>query len=137
MGRVVVHLHGKPSDRNMAMLVEEYSQRLKSRVRLEIHNVKLGTGEYLSSLPESTILLDEGGEKPTSTEFAERFAEWTISQEDTHLAIGPADGFPKVHEHKTISLSAMTMPHELAAVVLMEQLYRAYEIGRGSAYHRA
>jgi len=136
MGRVVVHLHGKPSDRNMAMLVEEYSQRLKSRVRLEIHSVKLGAGEYLSSLPESTILLDEGGEEFSSTEFAKCFAKWTISQEDTHLAIGPADGFSKDHEHNSISLSAMTMPHELAAVVLMEQLYRAYEIGRGSAYHR-
>ena len=137
MGRVVVHLHGKPSDRNMAMLVEEYSQRLKSRVRLEIHSVKLVASEYLSSLPDSTILLDEGGEEFTSTEFAERFAEWTISQEDTHLAIGPADGFPKNNGYKSISLSTMTMPHELAAVVLMEQLYRSYEIGRGSAYHRA
>jgi 23S rRNA (pseudouridine1915-N3)-methyltransferase len=81
--------------------------------------------------------LDEGGEEFTSTEFAERFAEWTISQEDTHLAIGPADGFPKNNGYKSISLSTMTMPHELAAVVLMEQLYRSYEIGRGSAYHRA
>jgi len=121
----------------MAMLVEEYSQRLKSRVRLEIHSVKLVAREYLSSLPDSTILLDEGGEEFTSTEFAERFAEWTISQEDTHLAIGPADGFPKNNGYKSISLSTMTMPHELAAVVLMEQLYRSYEIGRGSAYHRA
>ena len=121
----------------MAMLVEEYSQRLKSRVRLEFHSVKLVASEYLSSLPDSTILLDEGGEEFTSTEFAERFAEWTISQEDTHLAIGPADGFPKNNGYKSISLSTMTMPHELAAVVLMEQLYRSYEIGRGSAYHRA
>ena len=137
MGRVVVHLHGKPSDRNMAMLIEEYSQRLKSKVRLEIHSVKLGVGEYLSNLPDSTILLDEGGDNLTSKEFAERFAEWTISREDTHLAIGPADGFPTGNGHKLISLSAMTMPHELAAVVLMEQLYRSHEIGRGSAYHRA
>ena len=136
MGRIIVHLHGKPSDKKMSGLIDEYSQRLKSKVRIEIHSVKLSNDEYLSKLPESAILLDEGGKMMSSLEFSERFMKWGIATEDTHLAIGPADGFPKGHGRQSISLSPMTFPHELATVLLIEQLYRSYEISRGSAYHR-
>ena len=136
MGRVVVHLHGKPSEKNMAKLIEDYSNRLKSKVRLEISKSKMTQQEYFETLPNGTIILDESGESLSSIEFADRFNSWILSSEDTHLAIGPADGFPKGNSHLSISLSMFTMPHELAAVVLMEQLYRANEIQRGSAYHR-
>ena len=136
MGRVVVHLHAKPSEKNMAKLIEDYSNRLKSKVRLEISKSKMTQQEYFETLPNGTILLDESGESLSSIEFADRFNSWILSSEDTHLAIGPADGFPKGNRHLSISLSMFTMPHELAAVVLMEQLYRANEIQRGSVYHR-
>ena len=136
MGRVVVHLHGKPSEKNMAKLIEDYSNRLKSKVRLEISKSKISQQEYFETLPSGTILLDESGESLSSIEFADRFNSWILSSEDTHLPIGPADGFPKENSHRSISLSMFTMPHELAAVVLMEQLYRANEIQRGSVYHR-
>lgn len=136
MGRVIVHLHGKASDSKMNSLIEDYSARLKSKVRLEIHNSKLSRQDYMAKLPEGAILLDEGGEMMTSMDFSKIFDEWTISSDDVHLAIGPADGFPKGHAFPCISLSMMTFPHELAAVVLMEQLYRANEISRGSSYHK-
>ena len=136
MGRIIVHLHGRASDSKMNSLIEDYSARLKSKVRLEIHNSKLSSQDYLSKLPSDAILLDEGGEMMTSVAFSKRFDEWTISSDDVHLAIGPADGFAKGHGYSCISLSMMTFPHELAAVVLMEQLYRANEISRGSSYHK-
>ena len=117
-------------------LIEDYSSRLKSKVRIENHNQKLSAEEYLSKLPQSVILLDEGGEMMTSIEFSKKFDDWTISSEDIHLAIGPAEGFPKGHGYTSISMSKMTFPHELAAVLLMEQLYRANEISRGSSYHK-
>ena len=136
MGRIIVHLHGRPSDKKMAGLIEDYSNRLKSKVRLEIHNSKLSNAEYYSRLPDNSILLDEGGRMLTSVELSKEFDDWSISSDDTHLAIGPADGFPKGHGRESLSLSVMTLPHELAAVILMEQLYRSFEISRGSAYHR-
>ena len=136
MGRVVVHLHGSPSDRNISSLIENFSDRLKSKVRIKIHKAKLSSSEYLDALPVDAILLDENGEKLSSIEFAKRFSEWGLSSDETHLAIGPVDGFPKNHQKSSLSLSQMTFPHELAAVVLLEQLYRAFEIKRGSAYHR-
>ena len=136
MGRIIVHLHGTPSNPRMSSLVEDYAARMKSKIRIEIHNSKLSSVDYLSKLPSAAILLDEVGEEMSSMEFAKRFEKWTISTEDTHLAIGPADGFPKNHRHTSISLSKMTFPHELAAVLLVEQLYRANEISRGSSYHK-
>lgn len=98
--------------------------------------MKLNPSEYLGALPIDVILLDESGEILSSVEFAKRFSAWGLSREDTHLAIGPAGGFPKDHNKLSISLSQMTLPHELAAAVLLEQLYRAFEIERGSGYHR-
>ena len=136
MGRIIVHLHGRASDSKMNSLIEDYSARLKSKVRLEIHSSKLSSQDYMTKLPEGAILLDEGGEMMTSVNFSKRFDQWTISSDDVHLAIGPANGFPKGHSYPCISLSMMTFPHELATVVLMEQLYRANEISRGSSYHK-
>ena len=64
--------------------------------------------------------------------------KWKLSNKSTHLAIGPVDGFTEAFtsKHSTISLGPLTMTYEMAAVVLLEQLYRASEIERGSAYHR-
>ena len=137
MGRVIVHLHGSPSNAKMNGLIEDYSSRVKSKVKIEVHHSKLSADDYLAKLPNDAILLDEGGEQMTSLEFSKTFENWVISTDDVHLAIGPADGFPKGHGKQTISLSNMTFPHELAAVLLMEQLYRANEISRGSSYHKS
>ncbi len=120
----------------MADLIEDYSKRLKSNLRIEYHSSKLSDSEYVSKLPANTILLDEGGDLINSIEFSERFRKWQLSSEDINLAIGPANGFPKELPNQRISLSKMTFPHELATVVLVEQIYRASEILRGTPYHR-
>lgn len=136
MARLVLNLHGKTSDARMADLIEDYSKRLKSNLRIEYHSSKLSDLEYVSKLPTNTILLDEGGDLINSIEFSERFRKWQLSSEEINLAIGPANGFPKELTNQRISLSKMTLPHELATVVLVEQIYRASEILRGTPYHR-
>ena len=85
MGRIIVHLHGRASDSKMNSLIEDYSARLKSKVRIEIHNSKLSGQEYLTKLPSNAILLDEGGEMMTSVDFSKRFDEWTISSDDVQF----------------------------------------------------
>tara|TARA_B100000161_G_scaffold16468_1_gene10050 strand:- start:341 stop:754 length:414 start_codon:yes stop_codon:yes gene_type:complete len=136
MGRVIVHLHGNPSNAKLGSLLEDYSSRMRSKVKIETHNSKLSPEEYLAKLPSTVIVLDERGKEMTSVEFSKQFEDWVMSTDDIHLGIGPAVGFPRNHGKQSISLSKMTLPHEFAAVLLVEQLYRANEISRGTSYHK-
>ena len=132
MARVTVHLHGVPKEKANRELIEMYSKRIASRgIRIEYHSDKLTAEAYTNTLQKRKgiiIYLDEGGETLDSLEFSNRVQEWKIAGDETHLAIGPT--------HR-LSLSKMTYPHELASVLLVEQLYRATEILRGTAYHKA
>lgn len=86
------------------------------------------------------VLLDEGGRQMDS----EAFAGWLGRQRDEGkqlviFALGPADGWSEASKKRAgllLSLSAMTMAHELARVVICEQLYRALTILAGHPYHR-
>ena len=144
MARVTVHLHGVPKEKANRELIEMYSKRIASRgIRIEYHSDKLTAEAYTNTLQKRKgiiIYLDEGGETLDSLEFSNRVQEWKIAGDETHLAIGPAQGWPSTNmptpTHR-LSLSKMTYPHELASVLLVEQLYRATEILRGTAYHKA
>jgi len=75
----------------------------------------------------------------TSKEMADWLKSAIIDSNTTNIAVGPHDGFSKELKKSAsqiISLSQLTLTHEMAAALLMEQLYRASEINRGSAYHR-
>lgn len=144
MARITVHLHGKPKEKANRELIQMYSQRLITRgIRLEFHSDKLSLDAYVDLLQKKngTILyMDEGGEMLDSIQFSKSVHEWNMAGEETHLAIGPAQGWQSSEIPKNalrLSLSKMTFPHELASVLLVEQLYRATEILRGSAYHKA
>jgi len=144
MARVTVHLHGVPKEKANRELIEMYSKRISSRgIRIEYHSDKMGVEAYTNYLGKrkgTVIYLDEGGEMLDSLEFSSRVQEWNIAGDETHLAIGPAQGWPIASiptNAQRLSLSKMTYPHELASVLLVEQLYRATEILRGSAYHKA
>ena len=84
------------------------------------------------------VCLDEHGETMTSPQFA-RFLQQTIDAARTPcFIIGGAyglDGSVKERAAKLLSLGPMTFPHELARVLLLEQLYRADSILRGRPYH--
>lgn len=144
MGRITVHLHGKTKDKASAMLIEMYGKRLEQRsIRCVMHSGKLTPQSYVTQLLAMSgelVLLDEGGILESSIQFSKRVEQWGLSTGDVHLAIGPAEGWPKddtVTGLSRLSLSPMTFPHELASVMLVEQLYRATEISCGSGYHKA
>ena len=143
MGRIVVHLHGTAKDTSHRASISDYSARLRGEgVRVTEHSVKSNAKDYLEEVGrsagnDSVILLQESGEMHDSETFASVVGRWRLSREETHLVVGPADGFGDVGaDRKAISLGPLTMQHELAAVVLLEQLYRATTILSGGPYHR-
>ncbi len=89
--------------------------------------------------PAYAILLDSRGEMYTSEEFAAQLG--TLRDAGTQrvvLAIGPADGWStpaRVRANRLFSLGRITLPHQLARVVLAEQVYRALTILAGHPYH--
>ena len=90
-------------------------------------------------VPGKLILLDARGRAMSS----EQLAAWIGQERDTgtqhlHFAIGPADGWAKESRESAdllLSFGPMTFPHELARVMLAEQLYRAFTILAGHPYH--
>jgi 23S rRNA (pseudouridine1915-N3)-methyltransferase len=85
------------------------------------------------------VLLDSRGKRFSS----EEFAEFLGNHQDRNplpllFAVGPASGFAAETRQKAkllVSLGKMTLPHELARVVLLEQIYRAFTILKGHPYH--
>ncbi len=142
MGRVIVHLDSMPKDRDIAAIVSGYQNRVRPRGISVQFSEATDSNKYeseLSNLSGRLVLLDQGGTKMSSEEMANWLKTAILEGQTTNLAVGPHDGFSKELKRsafQTISLSQLTLTHEMAAVLLMEQLYRATEINRGSSYHR-
>ena len=144
MGRVFVHLHGKAKDSSFRVAISDYANRLTSDgVQIVEHRNRTEPGSYLDDIikkagNDKVILLQEKGENLDSIGYSEKMKEWRISTNSVHLVVGPPGGFgPYGGDLKSLSLGKITLPHELAAVVLLEQLYRACTIIKGLPYHRA
>jgi 23S rRNA (pseudouridine1915-N3)-methyltransferase len=87
---------------------------------------------------EQLVVLSEEAQSLNSRALAERLAQ--LGSGRLALVIGGADGIDPVLKARAawcLSLSAMTFPHELARLLLLEQLYRARSILEGGPYHRA
>ncbi len=99
---------------------------------------KFGKGPK-SGTKSHLILMDSRGKQFTSEQFAKFLGDY-IDRNPLPLvfAIGGPDGFSanaKSSAHSMVSLGNMTLPHELARVVLLEQVYRAFTILKGHPYH--
>ena len=126
--------------------IEEYAARLKPFVQVRFEYLK-GSSTPIESaalLERSRamfrVVLDERGAEVSSRAFASHITEWeSHSKRDFALLIGGADGHSeelRAAAGWTWSLSQLTLQHELALVVALEQLYRAYTIKSGMPYHR-
>jgi 23S rRNA (pseudouridine1915-N3)-methyltransferase len=84
------------------------------------------------------VLLDSGGKQLSSEDLAQFLERERLNAVPLLFAIGGSNGFSEEARHfatATISLGKMTLPHELARVVLLEQLYRAFTIVSNHPYH--
>ncbi|MDH3715627.1 MAG: 23S rRNA (pseudouridine(1915)-N(3))-methyltransferase RlmH [Gammaproteobacteria bacterium] len=94
----------------------------------------------LKAVPRSALLvaLAIEGDSWSTEQLAGRFDQWRSSERDVAFLIGGADGLsPRCREaaRHSWSLSALTLPHALARVVVAEQLYRAWTLAHGHPYH--
>ena len=137
---------GKIKDRRLGGLIEDYQKRIRPLTPLEIVEIKDGkpdkeAREMIARLgsvggQELVVAMDERGEDLTSEAFSKVLgAHGSIS-----FLIGGPDGLrPATRERaaRTIRLSSMTLTHEMARTLLLEQIYRGLSILRGKPYHRA
>jgi 23S rRNA (pseudouridine1915-N3)-methyltransferase len=137
---------GKPSLPWAREAVADYLRRMTRWATVECKNVRDGDGPSVSrrmleaGQDSWKVVLDEGGRAITSISLA----KWIETQDlagrkRVSILIGGADG----HEDAVLaaadevwSLSALTLQHEMALVLFMEQLYRGYSILHGTPYHR-
>ena len=92
-------------------------------------------------IPRGTriVVLDERGTSLTTQALASRLTSWQLGGADVALVIGGPDGLdPEFRQaaHERIRLSDLTLPHAMARVLLIEQLYRAWSINANHPYHR-
>lgn len=133
----------------------EYLRRMPREMRLQVAAVRpekraglppeqVKAAEALRLLercPKDALLvaLDERGRQASTRELAELLAGWRQGGRDVALLIGGADGLAAeilTRADVTLALSRLTLPHALARVVLLEQLYRAACLLAGHPYHR-
>lgn len=142
---------GKTKEPALGTLSDEYLKRISRyaeveglAVRDEAAILSLATGERSKKQPshnkerQKLILIDARGRQLSSEEFASFLQREQVNAVPLLFAIGGSDGFSGETRQRagfTLSLGNMTLPHELARVVLLEQLYRAFTILANHPYH--
>ncbi len=141
----------------VATAFQEYNQRLPQHLALQLVPV-LPAGRLKNQSPEViklreaeailqhtkagdlNIAFDERGKKIDTVYLSRQLADWQMSGTDVNLLIGGANGLHKSVYKQTQSqwsLSALTFPHQLVKVIVVEQIYRAYSLLNNHPYHRA
>lgn len=132
---------GRTRRAELSALLNEYVKRIGRSCPIEVSELRDGEAAIKRlemDRAATQVLLDAAGKSYDST----AFANWIREQRDRGIrevifVCGDADGFPETVRQRVklkIALSAMTYSHELARVMLAEQIYRAFAILSGSPY---
>lgn len=154
IGHITVATVGKLRERHWQAAQDEYARRLRNYTDFKLVEVKDAVGR---SLPDSVALAREGegllasvrgsriilmsstGKQFSSPELSAYLQGQLESYGDLAFLIGGPLGFDDVlvaAAHDQLSLSRMTFTHEMARIILLEQLYRAFTILNGEPYHK-
>ena len=132
--KVFLYYIGKARDTHANAMAEEYIKRSTRFATCEMREIHPARFDPWAKHPSvAKILLDPAGRTVDSAKFTALF------DRDLMFIIGGADGLPaewKPRADRLLSLSPLTMPHELARVMLAEQIYRALTTLRGHPYPR-
>lgn len=142
--RIRLVMLGKTRRQEIRTLLDDYLGRIRHYTEMEISELRDASPAALRKLKFDpgtvAVLLDPAGQQCSS----ERFARWLGDLRDrgTHEIVflcGPAEGFPdqlRAQARQKIALSTLTMQHELARLVLAEQIYRALASLAGHPYSK-
>ena len=138
--RIYLYYAGKPRNAGANGMAEEYILRSSRYGRCEMREIRPGRFDPWEKHPSATkILLDPAGKCILSRDFTKLVARAEQAGRDLVFLVGGADGLPedwKARDGMLLSLTPLTLPHELARVVLAEQIYRAFTTLRGHPYPR-
>lgn len=142
---------GKIKDKYIAEGVQEYTSRLQHYTSMKItvlkekgrsHTVRDEGMLMLQAVPQGALIvaLDAKGKQFSSEGFARKLADWEMQgiKQVCYLIGGPDGQSDQVLQAADLllSLSKMTFTHDMARMLLVEQLYRAYTINAGEKYHK-
>jgi 23S rRNA (pseudouridine1915-N3)-methyltransferase len=116
--------------------IAHYSKLIAGHARLEL--VEVREDERVERrIPDRAFvsLLDDGGEAMDSVRFSRFIEERRMDARDLCFVVGGPYGLELDRAEHRLSLGPMTLPHQLARVVLLEQLFRAHKILKGEPYH--
>ena len=151
----LLYVSDKPSSW-VEQVCDDYQQRLPSEFKfssIRISAIKRTKSSSIDSMRDEewsriqskrnknakSVLLDERGQMFTSKQFAQSFADWQQLGQDIDFIIAGADGvnaYARKEVDMLLALSKLTFPHELARVIMLEQIYRAWSIMANHPYHR-
>ena len=131
---------GKLREKFFREAVEEYLTRLKRFVQVSVAEVDNPNKiERLLEGKDFIIILDEKGEEMDSFQFAELIRDLSLSKKNVCFVVGGWKGLDdKVKRKANLvwSLSKLTFPYQMARLLLLEQIYRAFTIIKGIDYHK-
>lgn len=141
MFKIKIYTIGKTKESWLQEAAEEYHKRLKHQVSIEWILCK-NDEQLIEQVQKQShwSCLDPTGKMMTSEEFSSwLFKELESEGTKLNLVIGGACGLPtclKEGSRCLLSLSRLTFTHQITRLILLEQIYRAQEIRRGSDYHK-
>ncbi len=138
--KLLLYYIGKARDRHANAMAEEYIKRSSRFAKCAMREIQPRRFDpWIKHASASKILLDPAGRALDSAGFILLVDKAERDGRDLVFLIGGADGLPEEWKKRAdllVGLSAMTIPHELARVVLAEQIYRALTALRGHPYPR-
>jgi 23S rRNA (pseudouridine1915-N3)-methyltransferase len=138
--KIYLYFIGKPRDPHANALAEDFLARVDRYIPATMREIKPERTDLWSRHPSARkVLLDPAGRRMDSAAFTALVKTAELEARDLVFVIGGHDGLPPGWTERAdllVSLSPMTFPHELARVMLAEQVYRALATLRGHPYPR-
>ena len=138
--KVFLYYIGKPRNPDANRIAAAFVERIARYSTCEMREIRPDRFDPWSRQPSARkILLDPAGREMDSRQFTALVSKAEMEGRDLVFLVGGADGLPAAWRGRAdvlLSISRMTLPHELARAVVAEQIYRAFTTLRGHPYPR-